>query len=104
MADIGECIEKLVTTGQITRAIGDKAAEMFRRSRAEYSKTMGPSSADAAAALEAAKKSRSRAMDKQIEAAAAIKTWHTIEQRVIEDPRAMPAVGVPKMSSFRRPL
>ena len=87
MADVSECITKLVATGAITRAIGDEAFEMFTRSRAEYSKAMGPASADAAAALEAAKKLRDKAASRQLKIAAQVKTWRTIEQRVIDDPR-----------------
>src|SRR5437660_500407 len=87
MADVTECIAKLVTAGTISRAIGDEAMEMFRRSKEEYSRTMGPASADAAAALEAAKKLRDTAAKKQIAIAAGVKTWRTIEQRVVDDPR-----------------
>jgi len=42
MPDVGECIDKLIATGQITKAIGDEAREMFRRSKAEYSRDLGP--------------------------------------------------------------
>ena len=87
MADVSECITKLVTQGAITRAIGDEALEMFKRSKEEYSRTMGPAGADAAAALEAAKKLRDTAKNKQIAIAASVKTWRTIEQRVVDDPR-----------------
>jgi hypothetical protein len=87
MADVQECISKLVATGAITRAIGDQALDMFQRSKAEYTKQMGPASSDAAAALEAAKKLREKAADKQLAIAATVKTWRNIERRVIEDPR-----------------
>src|SRR5215469_3688232 len=87
MADIAECIGKLVATRTITQAIGDEALNMFQRSREEYSKQMGPAGADAAAALEAAKKLRETAANKQLAIAASVKTWRNIERRVIEDPR-----------------
>src|SRR6516164_1299906 len=87
MADVAECISKLVTTGAITRAIGDEALDMFQRSKAEYTKQMGPASADAAAALEAAKKLRETAANQQLKIAASVRTWRDIERRVIEDPR-----------------
>jgi len=45
MADVAECIDKLATGGQITRKIADEALEFFRRSKAEYSREMGPASA-----------------------------------------------------------
>jgi len=40
MPDVGECIDKLIATGQITKAIGVEAREMFRRSKAEYSRDL----------------------------------------------------------------
>ena len=55
MADVQECIGKLVNAGAISREIGEQALDMFRRSKAEYSKTMGPASADAPAALQSGK-------------------------------------------------
>src|SRR6516165_5020377 len=87
MADVAECISKLVTTGAITRAIGDEALDMFQRSKAEYTKQMGPAGADAAAALEAAKKLRETAASQQLKIAASVRTWRDIERRVVEDPR-----------------
>ncbi len=87
MADVVECINKLVATGQISRAIGDEAREFFKRSKAEYSRELGPASADAAAALEAAKKLRDKAAANQIAIAADVKTFHVNEQRIKEDPR-----------------
>src|SRR6516225_9645895 len=85
--DVAECITKLVTTGAITRAIGDEALDMFRSSKAEYSKSMSPVSADAAAALEAAKNLRAKAANQQLRTAASVKTWRNIMQRIIDDPR-----------------
>lgn len=87
MADVAECIGKLVAAGQISRAIGDEALEFFRRSKAEYSREVGPASADAAAALETAKRMRDRAAQNQIAIAADVKTFHVNEKRLKEDPR-----------------
>jgi hypothetical protein len=87
MADVQECIVKMVATGTISKAVADEALEMFRRSKAEYSRDLGPASADAAAALEAAKKLRDRAAERQISIAASVKTWGTMEQRIVADPR-----------------
>lgn len=87
MADVTECINKLVTVGKISRAVGNEALEMFKRSKAEYSKDLGPASADAAAALEAAKKLRDTAKAKQIAIAADVKTFRVNEMRIKEDPR-----------------
>src|SRR5262249_35302232 len=71
----------------ITQAVGDEALDMFLRSKAEYAKTMGPAGADAAAALEAAKKLRETAAKKQLAIAAGVKTSRGIERRVVDDPR-----------------
>jgi hypothetical protein len=37
MADVTECIERLVTAKQITRKVADEALEFFNRSKVEYS-------------------------------------------------------------------
>jgi len=37
MADVAECIDKLVTAKQISRKVADEALEFFQRSKAEYS-------------------------------------------------------------------
>ena len=87
MADVAECIGKLVATRAISQAIGDEALDMYRRSQAEYTKQMGPAGADAAAALQAAKQLRETAANKQLAIAAAVKTYRNIERRVIDDPR-----------------
>lgn len=87
MASVAECIGKLVQNGTITKVVADQALDMFKRSQAEYAQTAGPVTADAAAALEAAKKLRDRAKRNQIAIAADVKAWRTGEQRVVEDPR-----------------
>lgn len=87
MADIGECLGKLVTSGQISKALADEALGFFRRSQAKYSADMGPASADAAAALEAAKRLRDMAKKNQIAIAADVRTFRANEQRLKDDPR-----------------
>lgn len=87
MASVVECIAKLELAGTITRAVGDEAREFFRRSKAEWSRETGPASADAAAALETAKKLRDKAAENQIAIAADVKRWQTIEKRIVDDPR-----------------
>jgi hypothetical protein len=82
MATVGECIEKLVVAGTISRAIADEALETFKRSKAEYSYARGPASADAAAAQVAAKKMADKAAEKQLAIAASVKTWQALEARV----------------------
>jgi hypothetical protein len=46
MADVLECIDKLVAVGKISRAIGDEAREFFRSSKAEYSRELRPAILD----------------------------------------------------------
>src|SRR5882672_2050171 len=82
MATVVECIEKLVATKAISRAIADEALETFKRSKAEYSYARGPASADAAAAQVAAKAMSDKAAEKQIAIAASIKTWQALEARI----------------------
>jgi hypothetical protein len=81
MANVTECIEKLVVAGQVSRAIADEALEAFKRSKAEYSYARGPASADAAAAQVAAKMMSDKAAEKQIAIAASVKTWRELEAR-----------------------
>jgi hypothetical protein len=87
MADVAQCIEKLAAAGTITRAVADEAKEFFLRSKAEYSRELGPASADAAAALETAKRMRDRAAKSQIAIAADVKTFRVNERRLKDDPR-----------------
>src|SRR5258707_10351516 len=82
MANVTECIEKLVAAGQVSRAIADEALEAFKRSKAEYSYARGPASADAAAAQVAAKMMSDKAGEKQIAIAASVKTWRDLETRI----------------------
>lgn len=87
MASVVECIAKLEAAGTITKAIAGEAREFFQRSKAEWSRETGPASADAAAALETAKKLRDKAAENQIAIAADVKRWQTIEKRIVDDPR-----------------
>jgi len=87
MASVVDCILKLEAAGTISRAVAAEAREFFQRSKAEWSREMGPASADAAAALETAKKLRDKAAENQIAIAADVKRWQTIEKRIVEDPR-----------------
>src|SRR6516164_6997116 len=113
MANVAECLGKLVAARAISQAVGDEAMNMFQRSQEQYSKQMGPASSDAAAALQAAKELRERAADKQLAIAHGVKAWRATERRVIEDPRggmlqinAMNSkdtlLGVPALNELRR--
>jgi hypothetical protein len=87
MASVAECIAKLETTGVITRAVAAEAKQFFDRSRAEWAREMSPASADAAAALETAKKMHDKAVENQIAIAADVSRWKTVEKRILDDPR-----------------
>ena len=87
MADVSDCIDKMVTAGQVSRALGDEALALFERSRTEFSMQAGPASSAAAAALETAKKMRDRAAARQINIATTVKAFQTGERRIMEDPR-----------------
>lgn len=87
MATVADCIEKLVASGQISRAMADEARGLFERSQAEFSATAGPASADAAAAVTAAKQLRERAVARQAQIAATVKAYQIGERRILEDPR-----------------
>ena len=113
MADVAECLGKLVAARVISQAVGDQALDMFRASKEEYRRGMGPASSDAAAALEAAKKMRETAANKQLAIAHGVKAWRDTERRVIEDPRggmlqvnAMNSkdtlLGDPRLNDLRR--
>ncbi len=87
MASVVECIEKLAATKMVTRAVADEALEFYKRRKAEWSREMSPASADAAAALETAKKMNDKAVENQIAIAADVSRWKTVEKRILEDPR-----------------
>lgn len=98
MADVTECIEKLVVGGQIGRRVADEALEFFKRSRAEYSRETGPASADAAAALETAKKMHDTAKANEIKIATTVKAMQKAEKRIVEDPRGRNAAAAGMVS------
>jgi hypothetical protein len=87
MADVKDCIDKLAVAGKISRKVADEALDFYKRSQAKYAQELGPASADAAAALETAKKMRDTAKQNQIAIAADVKTFQINERRVMEDPR-----------------
>lgn len=87
MASVAECIERLAVTKVISRAVADEAKQFFDRSRAEWAREMSPASADAAAALETAKKMHDKAAENQIAIAADVSRWKTVEKRILDDPR-----------------
>ena len=98
MADVASCIEKLVVGGQVTRRVADEALEFFRRSKAEYAREIGPASADAAAALETAKKMHDTAKANEIKIATTVKAMASAEKRIVEDPRGRNAAAAGMLS------
>lgn len=87
MASVVECIDKMVVAKLVTRAVADEALQFFQRSKAEWAREMSPASAEAAAALETAKKMRDKAVENQIAIAADVSRWQTVEKRILDDPR-----------------
>jgi len=98
MANVVECIEKLATSGQISRKIADEALDFFKRSKAEYATQMGPASADAAAALKTARWMHDTAANKQIQIATTVNRFQTLEKRILEDPRGRNAAAAGMVS------
>lgn len=61
---VADCLVKLVADGKISQATADQARDMHERMQKEYTRTGPPATADAAAALEAAKRLRDRSAEK----------------------------------------
>lgn len=55
MASVRDCIERLASSGQISRELAVEAQGFFDRSQAEFSMESGPASADAGAAVKTAR-------------------------------------------------
>lgn len=98
---VRDCVEKLVKAGRVTRAIADEALGLYERAKGEYSATMGPASADAAAALAVAKDMETGARTLKNEAAKQALAWANAEKRMLEHPKGKVA-GV--MSQLTRDI
>jgi hypothetical protein len=86
MASIAECVEKLVSQGQITRKIADQALSLQNRMSAEFSIHMPPASADAAAALTVAKQLRENAAARERFIANKVRAYREGEERIVAHP------------------
>ncbi|MFG1222151.1 hypothetical protein [Xanthobacter wiegelii] len=91
-----DCIDKLVKTGQITRQIADEALGLYERSRGEFSRSMGPASAEAAAGLAAARALESSAKRLKNDTAKQAIAWAKAEERILSHPKGRVA-GVMSM-------
>lgn len=84
---VKDCVDKLVKTGKVSRAIADEAMALYDRARGEYTATMGPASADAAAALAVAKDMEASARTLKNEAAKQALAWANAERRALSHPK-----------------
>jgi hypothetical protein len=82
-----DCIKKLVVAGRISRALGDEALALYRRSLGEYTEIMGPASAEAAAALSMARALEAGALKMANDQAKQAGAWARFEKRMLEHPK-----------------
>lgn len=90
---VKECIEKLVKVGSITRQIADEALDLFERQKGEFTQTMGPASAEAAAAHATAKAMEQGAKQLKYEASKQALAYHRFETDMHAHPQG-PVAGV----------
>ena len=83
---VADCLARSVAAGAITQKTADSAQQMHQRMQREFTPEMGPASADAAAALEAAKTLRTQSAAKIRNAAQQIRTFRDAETRMKENP------------------
>jgi hypothetical protein len=95
---VSECIEKLVKVGSITRAIADEALDLFERSKGEFSQTMGPASAEAAAAHATAKAMEAGAKKLKYEASKQALAYHRFETDILAHPQGAQAGIMSKLT------
>lgn len=83
---VADCIGKLVSAGKITKSVGDSALDLHKRMQREFTREAPPGSADAAAALAAAKALRASAIEKTRIISAQVNAFRAGEQRLAEHP------------------
>lgn len=84
---VADCLAKLVTAGKITRPVADSALDMHKRMNREFTRDLPPASADAAAALAAAKALRASALEKTRNISAQVNAFKAGEQRLADHPQ-----------------
>lgn len=83
---IKDCVEKLVTSGQIARKVADEALGLYDRMNSRYSGEAGPASAEAAAALATARALRQGAAEKAAKIANDVRAFVDMETRIDAHP------------------
>lgn len=86
MAGIADCITRLVAAGKIDRQTAKQALDMDKRMKREFTETLPPAQAEAAAALKAAKALRDGASEKLNHIANQVEFFRQGEQRLDEHP------------------
>ena len=99
---VAECVAKLVATGQITRAAADEAMALYQRSLGEYSRSMGPASAEAAAGLAAGRAMASAARESKINIAKQTLAFANFERVALEHPDGVIAGTMDQLVSSLR--
>ncbi|MGA2491320.1 MAG: hypothetical protein ABSF67_00050 [Roseiarcus sp.] len=83
---VADCIARALAAGKIDQPTADSALQMHQRMQREFTAETGPASADAAAALAAAKALRASAAEKVRNATAQVTAFRAGEQRLAEHP------------------
>jgi hypothetical protein len=83
---VRDCLASLVASGKVTKQVADSAGQMHERMQREFTKDAGPASADAAAALAAAKALRASSAEKIRNISAQVSAFKAGEQRLAEHP------------------
>lgn len=83
---VADCLGKLVAAGKIPQRTADSALDMHKRMQREFTREAPPGSADAAAALAAAKALRASAAEKVRNISAQVGAFKNGEQRLAEHP------------------
>ena len=83
---VADCLARALAAGTINENTADSALQMHQRMQREFTAETGPASADAAAALAAAKALRASAAEKVRNATAQVTAFRAGEQRLAEHP------------------
>lgn len=89
---VRDCLDRLVTTGKITRAAATNADALWRRYQNKFSLDMPPAQADAAAALQAAREMMAASREKKNSVAKQVQRQTTAEREQMQHPWG-PAAG-----------
>lgn len=84
---VADCLAKLVSAGKVTKKTADSAQQMHERMKREFTNEMPPASADAAAALAAAKVLRTSSAEKIRNISAQVSAFKNGEQRLADHPQ-----------------